>query len=83
MLLFMAMMFFYVLYAFMDVDKYCNGFEEGYKSGYCYQVRGCIEPIPPICPIPLLGQEGYKDGYDRGFQLGFSDREIDSVQWSR
>jgi len=55
--------------------NYTNGFNTGYKKGYCQdQGIGCIEPIPPIAPIPKIGESSnnYTDGYNRGFQMGLS-----------
>lgn len=49
---------------------YCEGFQDGYAEGWCYEEFGCIKPIPPICPIPRIGEQGYQDGYNRGFQTG-------------
>ncbi len=52
-----------------------NGYKTGYKAGYCYeQGVGCIPPIPPIPPIPRIGENTYKDGYNRGFSDGKSKR---------
>ncbi len=55
--------------------KFNEGFNVGYKKGYCQdQEIGCIEPIPPIAPIPKVGEssDSYNDGYNRGFQMGLS-----------
>ncbi|MFQ9314811.1 hypothetical protein [Dysgonomonas mossii] len=51
---------------------YDNGWKKGYQEGYCYQVNGCIPPIAPIPPIPLIGENrnDYKAGYQRGFLTG-------------
>ena len=36
-------------------SKYNNGFNDGYKKGYCHDKGvGCIEPIAPIAPIPAI-----------------------------
>lgn len=54
-------------------SKYNNGFNDGYKKGYCQDKGiGCIEPIAPIAPIPAIGEDlnNYQDGYNRGFQMG-------------
>ena len=54
-------------------SKYNNGFNDGYKKGYCHDKGvGCIEPIAPIAPIPAIGEDlnNYQDGYNRGFQMG-------------
>jgi hypothetical protein len=59
-------------------SNYSNGFQNGYKEGYCYNDFGCIPPIPPITPIPLIGENtnNYQDGYNRGFKKGLEDKEI-------
>lgn len=57
-----------------NYTDYCNGWEKGYKEGYCYQVDNCVAPSPPVCPTPLVNQDSYQDGYNRGFVKGKSDR---------
>lgn len=58
--------------------NYINGFNTGYKKGYCQdQGIGCIPPIPPIAPISKIGEssDSYTDGYNRGFQMGLNARQ--------
>jgi len=55
-------------------SSFCRGYENGYKEGYCYQNFSCITPITPICPIPYIGEDGYSDGYNRGFMDGVNDK---------
>jgi hypothetical protein len=52
-------------------SDYCDGWEDGYCEGW-KDVKGqyAICPITPICPIPEIGKERYKDGYNRGFKAG-------------
>lgn len=52
-------------------DEYSDGWEEGWSEGWKY-VKGpySIPPIAPIAPIPRIGQDKYKDGYNRGFVAG-------------
>ena len=57
------------------LSSYCDGFEDGFEDGYCYQVVGCIPPIPPTCPIAGINEENnYKGGYKRGFVRGRKSR---------
>ena len=49
---------------------YCDGWEEGYIEGYCYLIINCVEPVVPVCPVPLVGQERQQDGFNRGFEAG-------------
>jgi hypothetical protein len=54
-------------------SAFCEGWEDGYKVGYCYrQTYGCIQPIPPICPIPRTGEDNYQGGYNRGLLAGLN-----------
>ena len=52
-------------------SDYCDGWEDGYCEGW-KDVKGqySICPIAPICPIPEIGKDGYKGGYNRGFKAG-------------
>ncbi len=56
-------------------NSFSKGFEDGYKKGFCYNKGiGCIEPIPPISPMPNINESSssYQDGYNRGFQKAIS-----------
>jgi hypothetical protein len=55
----------------ITVSDYCDGWEAGYCEGW-KDVKGqyAICPIAPICPIPEIGKEGYRGGYNRGFKAG-------------
>jgi hypothetical protein len=54
-------------------SKYCEGWEDGYCEGW-KDVKGiyAVCPITPICPIPGIGQDTYKGGYNAGFKAGSS-----------
>lgn len=61
--------------------NFIDGFNSGYKKGYCQdQGIGCIDPIPPISPIPKVGEssDSYTDGYNRGFEMGLNARKSNS-----
>ena len=59
----------------IEYDQFCDGFEAGYKAGWCYEIFGCIEPITPLCPMPEINETSYKDGYNRGFLRALEERE--------
>lgn len=54
---------------------YCDGFNEGYEAGYCYEDPGCVAPAPPACPVPEPGYDTWRDGYNTGFAKGRADRD--------
>ena len=65
---------------------FTNGFNEGYKKGYCHdQGIGCIEPIPPISALPKIGEssDSYTDGYNRGFQMGLDAQKSSTTSDNR
>ena len=53
-------------------STFCDGWEEGYKAGYCYKRADCSEPLVPVCSAPAEGKNTYKDGYDMGFPAGLN-----------
>jgi hypothetical protein len=53
---------------------FCDGWEDGYKAGYCYQNYTCMAPMTPMCPMQRIGESTYQDGYNRGFMRGLGDR---------
>jgi hypothetical protein len=63
-----------VLFTSINVmaNTFCDGWEEGYKAGYCYKHANCSEPLVPVCPAPFSGKDTYKDGYDLGFPAGLN-----------
>jgi len=54
-------------------DDYCDGWEEGYCEGW-KDVKGqySVCPVAPVCPVPEVGKDDYKGGYNRGFKKGMS-----------
>jgi hypothetical protein len=57
-------------------NDYSRGFQSGYKEGYCYNDFGCISPVPPVTPVPLIGEsnDSFQDGYNRGFKMGLENK---------
>ncbi len=35
-------------------NNYNKGFDDGYSKGYCYGDIGCVPPVPPVAPVPLI-----------------------------
>lgn len=53
-------------------SQFCEGFYEGVRAGICYNKTFCNPSIPSLCPIPHIGQDSWRDGYNRGFLVGLS-----------
>ena len=52
-------------------SDFCDGWEDGYCEGWKdVKAQHAICPITPICPIPEVGQDTYRGGYNRGFKAG-------------
>jgi len=54
----------------MASSEFCDGYQDGYEEGWCYGEFSCLPPLPPLCPLPNLGEDGFRDGYNRGFIEG-------------
>ena len=52
-------------------SAFCEGWDEGYCEGW-KEIKGALSicPIAPICPIPDIGKNSYKGGYNTGFRAG-------------
>lgn len=48
-------------------SEFCEGYADGYKEGWCYGEYSCLAPLTPLCPLPGLGEDHYRGGYNRGF----------------
>lgn len=59
-------------------SNYAQGFEIGFKEGYCYNrtTYDCFTPMTPLAPMPRINEnkDNYTEGYNRGFQYGLDLR---------
>lgn len=60
---------------------FCLGFEVGYKSGWCLNDPACLEPLVPLCPLPLPDQDTYSAGLAIGVKQGVADRKTYDSTW--
>tara|TARA_Y100000813_G_scaffold161689_1_gene122209 strand:+ start:114 stop:1016 length:903 start_codon:yes stop_codon:yes gene_type:complete len=61
----------------VSAQTFSDGWQEGYKKGYCDNDIGCIEPIPPISPVMPINSSGltdYQFGYNEGFKAGMGSK---------
>ena len=65
-----------IISLYLFISSFCEGWEDGYGDGYCYQQEFCNPPaFTPNCPWPKPTETTYKDGYGRGFIKGREDNE--------
>ena len=63
---------------------FSQGWDKGYKVGYCVNDPFCISPIAPIAPIPTIWMNTYENGYAMGVVRGKHDRDsIDNLNKSK
>jgi hypothetical protein len=56
--------------------EYCNGWNEGYSAGYCYNNDNpCVWRVAPPCPVPKFNKYTFQDGYHAGFLKGMRDAD--------
>jgi tetratricopeptide (TPR) repeat protein len=62
-------------------SKYADGFNVGYKKGYCFEKQNCIAPLPPPTPAISVGEsyDSYQDGYNKGFKNGLDAQNNSST----
>ena len=83
-ILFFIISFLFYLNSFSQFEKFKspfeNGFSTGFKEGYCYgnQNVDCFTPTVPLTPLPNINErkDNFRDGYNRGFQLGLDLKRI-------
>lgn len=64
-----------------EISNFTKGFNSGFKEGFCYNKGlGCYCSIQPLAPItkPNESADSYRDGYNRGFQVGLDLQRIDN-----
>ena len=52
-------------------SEFCEGWEDGYCEGW-KEIKGRLSvcPVTPVCPVPEIGRNSYKGGYNTGFIAG-------------
>jgi hypothetical protein len=75
-----------VLVSLCAATPFCDGWGDGYTSGYCMNDDYC-NGLPyyaiPICPIPNSYEDNYSGGFNLGFQAGIAQKRRDSYQGYR
>jgi hypothetical protein len=57
-----------------DQQEYLKGWKDGHCEGW-KDVKGqfAVCPVTPVAPVPEVGLNTYKGGYNRGFKRGTED----------
>ena len=57
-------------------SEFCEGWEDGYCEGW-KEIKGRLSicPVTPVCPVPEIGRNSYKGGYNTGFVAGMRAAE--------
>lgn len=58
-------------------SEFCDGFEQGYSTGYKKSSGSSMNPFPPMCPMEPMKhlndpESDFEFGYTIGFQRGLS-----------
>ena len=53
-------------------SEFCDGFEQGYKTGYKQAKGTSLNPLVPLCPLqPLKKLSDPKSDFEHGYTIGF------------
>ena len=55
-------------------SEFCDGFEEGYATGYKQSSGSSFDPIVPFCPIqPFKGLNDPESDFEHGYIIGYEE----------
>jgi len=53
-------------------SEFCDGFEQGFKTGYKQAKGTSLNPLAPLCPLqPLKKLSDPKSDFEHGYTIGF------------
>jgi hypothetical protein len=63
-----------IVLSYFIVSDYSQGFEDGHCEGF-KSIRGqfTVCPVAPVAPVPKVGEDTYRGGYNAGFLRGRRD----------
>lgn len=67
------LIFAFILITSFTVSDFCQGYTDGFCSGF-RDIKGdfVVCPVAPVCPVPDVGKDNYRGGYNEGFKKGQS-----------
>ena len=67
-----TLLFLTVFSASAFASEFCNGFKQGYITGYKQAKGTSLAPLVPLCPLqPLKGFGDPKSDFEHGYTIGF------------
>ena len=67
-------LFVFTLPVMSDQREFCDGFEEGYKTGYKQSSGSSFDPFVPFCPMqPFKGFNDPESDYEHGYIIGYEE----------
>ena len=59
-------------------SDFCDGFEQGYITGYKQAKGTSLAPLVPLCPLqPLKGFGDPESDFEHGYTIGFKKGMVD------
>ena len=57
---------------FALASEFCEGFKDGYVTGYKQAKNTSLTPLAPLCPLqPLKGLSDPKSDFEHGYTIGY------------
>ena len=74
----LAILFFALFSVSAFASEFCDGFEQGYITGYKQASGSSLSPLVPLCPLePMKGfgdpKSDYEFGYTTGYRRGLAE----------
>lgn len=67
-----------------DASEFCDGYKQGYVTGYKQAARTSLAPLTPLCPLkPLKGFGDPKSDFEFGYTIGFKDGTVEGSRSDR
>lgn len=64
--------------------EFCDGYKQGYVTGYKQAAQTSLSPLTPLCPLkPLKGFGDPNSDFEFGYTIGFKDGTAEGSRNSR
>ena len=66
------LIFLFLLSSAVMASDFCEGFKQGYITGYKQKQGTSLTPLTPLCPMqPLKGFGDPKSDFEHGYTIGY------------